>query len=106
MSIMKPDEKKEIKLFDRKTIVVLTISTILGFLIAFMFYKIADIKRKPTFLVNPLRSNIVNFERFASSAPDSIIVSIQNYIPEDLNVLTYYFFNQGKKPIKICKVTM
>ncbi|MEX2410007.1 MAG: hypothetical protein WD607_01320 [Candidatus Paceibacterota bacterium] len=91
---------KEIKIFNKSDIKMLLYSLFISLSIGFLFYQLQNIKSKPTFIINPLRSTVINYDQTIKSVPDSLTFKLEKIIDDDLNILNYYFFNQGKKPIK------
>jgi hypothetical protein len=54
--------KKKGRFLNKISLPSIPISVFSGFLISFLFFQLQDIKRKPTFIENPLRSNEINYE--------------------------------------------
>jgi len=54
--------KKKGRFIDKIGLPFILISVFSGFLISFLFFQLQNIKRKPTFIENMLRSNEINYE--------------------------------------------
>lgn len=72
---------------------------IVGIMLSVFFYYDGQKERKPTFIVDPIVSTIVD-KRLVKDKPLKILNSKGIEITQDVNVLTFYFFNQGDEAIK------
>lgn len=71
----------------------------IGFLIAYYFYSKSIIRREPIFIVDPSRTEILNSARISQS-PVRVIKQNGDEIKSDLTAVKFYFWNNGKAPIK------
>lgn len=72
---------------------------ILGIILSAYFYYDSLRERAPTFIVDPIVSTIIDRE-LVKDNPLKILNSKGIEITQDVNVLTFYFFNQGNESIK------
>ncbi|MBL0741364.1 hypothetical protein [Chryseolinea lacunae] len=75
------------------------ILTIISFITSFYFYEDAKRERIPTFFEEPFRTEIVS-KNLVLSAPIKIYDSEGLPIATNVYSTKFYFFNQGKEPIK------
>ena len=61
--------------------------------------KYYEVRREPTFIVDPLVTTIVN-KSLIQNQPLTIVDKTGNKILDDVNIATFYFFNGGKEPIE------
>jgi hypothetical protein len=72
---------------------------VIGILSGAYFYFASVRERIPTFIVDPIKSTIVDKELIRNK-PLKISDSEGKEILDNVNILTFYFFNQGNEPIK------
>jgi hypothetical protein len=72
---------------------------LLGILVNFVYDKLTERKREPTFIVNPLKSRIIQQE-LLKDRPIAVVDRQGNEIKEDVHIVTFYFFNNGAMSIR------
>ena len=76
-----------------------SIASIISIGLAFYFYNLAKETREPFFFDYPVKTKIIE-SKFLSDAPFKIFRLNGEEIKKDINSATFYFWNQGKKPIR------
>lgn len=71
---------------------------IIGIVISFYLYEISKRERLPTFIVEPIRTEIVNTKKLIKGI--RILRNDSIEIKSDLTSIRFYFYNQGKESIK------
>jgi len=72
---------------------------IIGIVLSIYFYEISKKERRPTFVIEPIRTEIFNSKKLINS-PIRIIKSDSQEIKRDLTIIRFYFYNKGKESIK------
>jgi hypothetical protein len=70
-----------------------------GFALSIYFYEISKKEKDPTFVVEPVRTEIINSSKLQNS-PIRVIKSDSQEIKRDLTSIRFYFWNKGKEAIK------
>jgi hypothetical protein len=75
------------------------VGTIVGVTLSVYFYKMSVVFPEPVFLLDPVRTTIVDSQRF-SEAPLRVVRANGDEIKGDVTSVRFYFWNNGKKSIK------
>jgi hypothetical protein len=70
-----------------------------GIVLSFYFYEKSKKEREPTFIVDPIKTEILNASS-TKHAPIKIFTLDGEEINRDLTSVTFYFWNKGKEPIR------
>jgi len=80
-----------------------SIASIVGIGLAFYFYNLTKETREPYFYDYPVKTKVIE-SKFLSEAPFKIFRLNGEEIKKDISSSTFYFWNQGKKPIKTADI--
>lgn len=72
---------------------------LLGIGLSYYFYDISKIEREPVFIVDPLRTQIID-SKLIKSTPITVLTPNGRKISADLNTIRFYFWNNGRQSIK------
>lgn len=73
---------------------------ILGVILSIYFYQVSIKQKDPTFIIEPIRTQIINSKKLNNQPIKVIAVSDGQEIKKDLTVIRFYFWNKGKEAIK------
>ncbi len=71
---------------------------IIGIILSIFFYEGSRKDREPTFIVDPIKSEILDISR-TNLAPLKILKTNGEEIKSNVTITTFYFWNKGKQPI-------
>lgn len=72
---------------------------LIGLILSIYFYEVSKKEKDPTFVLEPVRTDIINSEKLKNS-PIRIIKSDSQEIKNNLTSIRFYFWNKGKEAIK------
>lgn len=72
---------------------------LLGVALSIYFYEASKKEKDPTFIIEPIRTEIVNSEKLQNS-PIKVIKTDSQEIKKGLTSIRFYFWNKGKEAIK------
>ena len=72
---------------------------VVGVAVSFYFYFESIKEREPTFIIDPLRPVLIDKDLLANK-PLNIFDTSGQAINDNVSVITFYFFNQGRESIK------
>ena len=72
----------------------------LGLILSIYFYQVSKNEKDPTFIVEPIRTELINSNKLNNQPIKVISTSNGQEIKNDLNIVRFYFWNKGKDAIK------
>jgi len=72
---------------------------LIGLILSIYFYEVSKKEKEPTFVLEPVRTEIINSEKLKNS-PIRITKSDSQEIKNNLTSIRFYFWNKGKEAIK------
>jgi len=72
---------------------------IIGLILSIYFYEVSKKEREPTFITEPVRTEIINSEKLVNN-PIKVLDSNGQILSRDLTSVRFYFWNKGKEAIK------
>lgn len=72
---------------------------IVGILVSIYFYNESKVERIPTFVLDPTRTRILSSQSVAET-PITVLKKDGRQVKSDLTSVRFFFWNQGKQPIK------